>query len=93
MREFFYPLPLEAGNKALWALTEYFRAPSNHINETDADIVDVILRRNGHAYLSVDRSCLEDSFEARIHLKIGEAPEVLVGFGGPEAVPILPNSG
>ena len=54
---------MEPGNKALRALTQHFRRTSNHIDEKDAEIVEAILRRNGQAYLSVNRSCLEDSWK------------------------------
>jgi hypothetical protein len=88
----FYPLPAQPGKKALFTLAQHFRGAWNHIEKKDADFVDRILRRNRHPYLSVDRSYLEDSFEAWIHVKLGEAPDELSGFSGRKAVLIWPNS-
>ena len=60
----FDPLPIRLGNTELLALGLQFRGSWEHISEADAEQIDTILRRNGHEYVSVDRSKLNHSFEA-----------------------------
>jgi hypothetical protein len=52
----FCPLPVRPGRAELYALTHHFKGPWNSLREEDADVVDRILRRNGHEYLKVDRT-------------------------------------
>ena len=88
----FFPLPVRPGNAELFALTQHFQGTWDHITESDADLVDRVLRGNGHEGLSVDRTKVNQSYEAWVHVRIGADVHGLSGFGNCEAVLTWPNS-
>jgi hypothetical protein len=88
----FYPLRVEPGKAELFSLQQHFRGSWSHIDEADADLIDGVLRKNGHHNLSVDRAKLDDSYEAWVHLVVMTGLEDISGFGDCEAVLVWPNS-
>lgn len=94
----FMPLPVQPGAAELHALTHQFKGAWGHINEESARVVDGILRCNGHGYLTVNRARLHESYEAWIHVLVGEpekgsiASLAISGFGSCEAILTWPNS-
>ena len=82
-------------------MTHHFKGPWNSLTEEDADVVDRILRRNGHDYLKVDRTKLSDSYEAWVYVRIAGAAKpglyqvffrTFVEFGEGQGVLTWPNS-
>jgi hypothetical protein len=97
MEGVFCPLPIRPGKTELHLLHRHFKGQVNSITAEDADVVDAILRRNGHAYLKVDRARLNNSYEAWVYVTIsGELDSlfkaVLSGFGECEGILTWPNS-
>jgi len=88
----FYPLPVKPGNAELSALTQHFNGTWGHINETDVEFIDRMLRSNGHSALSVDQTKVDQSYDAWVHIKVKAGCEDLCGFGNCEGVLIWPNS-
>jgi hypothetical protein len=88
----FYPLRVEPGKAELFSLTQRFKGQWHHIDEGDADFIDKVLRRNGHATVLVDRTRLEDSYEAWVHVIAKGGLDGLSGFDDCEAILIWPNS-
>ena len=78
-------VPLSVGNrKVLFALQQHFKGNWNHIEETDAQVVDKLLRSDGFEFIKVDKIKLEESFEAWIYVDIEEISKtfpLLNGFG------------
>jgi len=88
----FFPLPVKPGKAELSALTRHFEGTWNHITESDADLVDRVLRKNGHEKIRVDRTKVDQSFEAWVHVQVEGGLDDLIGFDTCEAVLIWPNS-
>jgi len=94
----FVPLRVRPGAAEMHALTQHFRGGPGPINESSADVVDGILRRNGHGHLKVNRARLEESYEAWIRVLVDDASGGpysglgISGFGNCEAILIWPNS-
>ncbi len=93
----FCPLPVEPGRAELHALSHHFKGPWSSITQEDADVVDGILRRNGHQYMKVDRSRLSDSYEAWVDVLMADNAgsklvEPFTGFGECKGVLTWPNS-
>ncbi|HTU50453.1 MAG TPA: DUF6210 family protein [Acidobacteriaceae bacterium] len=88
----FYPLAVKPGKAEVFSLRQRFKGPWNHIDEADAEFIDGVLHKNGHKNLSVDRTKLDDSYEAWVHLAVAAGAEDMSGFGDCEAVLVWPNS-
>lgn len=93
----FFPLPVEPGRAELYALTRHFKGPWNSLTQINADIVDDILRSNGHDSIKVDRTKLSNSYEAWVCVTVTEPAKALpyqtfLGFGECQGVLTWPNS-
>jgi len=88
----FYPLAVKPGKAEVFSLRQRFKGPWNHIDEADAEFIDGVLHKDGHKNLSVDRTKLDDSYEAWVHLAVAAGAEDMSGFGDCEAVLVWPNS-
>lgn len=88
--------PLSIGHKKiLFALQQHFNGNWHHIKEKDAEVVDKLLRSDGFGFLKVDRTNLENSFEAWIYVEIDESSEqfpLLNGFGKTRGILTWANS-
>lgn len=89
-------IPLSVGHKKiLFALQQHFNGNWQHIEETDAQIVDRLLRSDGFEFIKVDRTKLEESFEAWIYVNVAEISEtfpLLKGFGEAKGILTWANS-
>jgi hypothetical protein len=93
----FVPLPEAKGRPEAYALQQRFRGEWRHINEEDALAIDNIFRRSGLNYVSVDRTRLQDSFEAWVYVLVEEPKEVpftclFEGLGKRSGVLVWQNS-
>jgi hypothetical protein len=90
----FVPLSIRH-KKVLFALQQNFNGDWHHIKETDAQIVDKLLRSDGFEFIKVDRTKLEESFEAWIYVdveKLSEPVPLLNGFGKVKGILTWENS-
>jgi hypothetical protein len=93
----FCPLPVKPGNAEVYALMHHFKGPWSSLTVEDADVVDRVLRGNGHTYLKVDRARLSGSYEAWVYVLIADAAqfgmsETFSGFGECQGILTWPNS-
>ena len=89
-------VPLSVGHKKiLFALQQHFNSNWHHIEEIDAQVIDKLLRSDEFEFITVDKTKLEESFEAWIYVDIEEVSEtfpLLNGFGKTKGVLIWQNS-
>lgn len=91
------PLPVKPGRTGLNALENHFRGGWKHLSEQDAEVVDGIFRTEGYDFLRVDRTRLNDSFEAWVYVRI-QVPnrdrdlDLIHGFKTDRGVVTWPNS-
>lgn len=89
-------VPLSIGNKKiLFALQQHFKGNWQHIENSDAEIIDKLLRSDGFEFIKVDRMKLNESFEAWIFVEIEELSrdlQLLNGFGNTKGVLTWMNS-
>jgi hypothetical protein len=89
-------LPLSIGHKkVLFALQQHFNGSWNHIEKSDAEIVDKLLHNDEFRFIKVDRTKLEESFEAWIYVeieKLSETLPLLKGFGKAKGILTWQNS-
>lgn len=88
----FFPLPVKPEKAELLALTQHVGGTWGHITESEADLIEKILRQNGHEKLSVNRHKIDQSFEAWVHIRVEAGAEGLLGFGDCDGVLTWPNS-
>lgn len=90
----FVPLEIEH-KKILFALQQHFGGDWNHIKDSDADVIDKLLRSDDFDFIKVDRTKLEESFEAWIYVDIEQQSselQLLNGFGNTKGVLTWMNS-
>ena len=83
---------MKPGNAELLSLTQRFKGSWYHIDDSDSEFIDRVLRSSGHNNLCVDRAKLVESYVAWIHLLVKKGFEDLAGFDDCEAVLTWPNS-
>lgn len=94
MEGFFVPLSLGHKN-ILFALQQHFKGNWHHIENSDADIIDKLLRTDEFEFVKVDRSKMNESFEAWIYIDIEQLSrdlQLLNGFGNTKGVLTWMNS-
>lgn len=89
-------VPLSVRHKKIsFALQQHFKGDWSHLKESDADVVDKLLRSDNFDFIGVDRTKLEESFEAWVYVDIAETSEmlpILNGFGRTKGVLTWENS-
>jgi len=89
-------VPLSIGHKKiLFALQQHFNGNWYHIEKSDAEIVNRLLRSDGFDFIRVDEDKLEESYEAWIYVDVEELSEMfplLKGFGKAKGVLTWQNS-
>lgn len=94
----FVPLRTDINRYELNTLEQQFHGSWEAINEAEADLVDTVLRRSSQnlGWISVDRICLKDSFEAWIYVKLNHnhatTHKSLIGFNDARGVLTWQNS-
>ena len=80
----FVPLPVQVGQRELYALQHHFRGSWHALTDADANVVDRVFRRHDWlSFMRVDRALLADSREAWVHVRI--SPELaLYLFDAPD---------
>jgi hypothetical protein len=71
------PLPERVGRPEYYALSQHFRGDWSALEESDADVIDRILHRNGLGWMKVDRARLGESWEAWVHVHIDPSTQDL----------------
>ncbi len=88
--------PLSLGNKKiLFALRQHFRGNWQHIEDSDAELIDKLLRSDGFEFIKVDRMKLNESFEAWVYVDIEQLSrdlQLLNGFGNTKGILTWMNS-
>ena len=92
MEGVFFPLRVKPGKAEIFSLAQRFKGRWNHIDESDADFIDKVLRSNGHATVLVNRARLEESYEAWVHVIAKGGLDGVSGFDNCEAILVWPNS-
>lgn len=90
----FFPLSVRH-KKILFALQQHFKGDWHRIENSDADIIDKLLRSDEFDFIKVDRSKLNKSFEAWIYVHIEPTSDLipmLSGFGKTEGILTWENS-
>ena len=93
----YVPLFEGVGRPVRHAFTQHFCGDWHPINDSDADIIDGILRRSQLGFIVTDRHRLADSYEAWVFVEVREHIQdsripLLTGFGVQRGVLTWPNS-
>lgn len=89
-------VPLAVGHrKILFALQQHFNGNWRHIEESDAKTINKLLKSDGFGFIQVDKTILDESFEAWIYVEIEEIAEtfpLIKGFGKTKGILTWANS-
>lgn len=89
-------VPLTIGHKkVLFELENHFKGDWHYFKDKDAEIIDRLLRGDGFGFIKVDRTKLENSFEAWVYVEIDELSEkfsLIKSFGKAKGILTWANS-
>lgn len=94
----FVPLETDVNRYELNALEQHFKGSWNSLNESEADLIESILRKSrcGLNWISVNRTRLKESFEAWVYVNLNPKTdrmfEYLTGFDNSQAILTWQNS-